>query len=92
LSIDFITYMRDVDPPVMPPFETTLYSDGGYGVLGRVLERLTNQTYSEALQSLITQPLGLNSTSVYLPQVDFNALAFPANVTSWGVDNQVTAP
>lgn len=84
--------MRDVNPPVIPAFETALYSDAGYGVLGRVLEQLTNLTYSEALQSLIVEPLGLNSTSTFVPEGDFNALAFPENSTTWGLDNQVTAP
>lgn len=87
--------MRDQKIPVAPPFQTPLYSDAGFGILGRVLERMTGLSYAEALQHLITDPLGLNHTSVFEPVGnDLDALIVPGDATlsSWGVDNQVTAP
>lgn len=87
--------MRDIKRPVIPAFQTAMYSDAGFGILGRVLERLTNQTYAEALQSVLAHPLGLKSTSSIVPPDEgLNALAIPGNSaeSSWGKDNQVTAP
>jgi CubicO group peptidase (beta-lactamase class C family) len=91
----FLAEMRDVKRPVIPAFQTALYSDSGFGVLGRILERLTNQTYAEALQTVLAGPLGLKGTSsIVLPDKGLNALAIPGNYaeSSWGKDNQIIAP
>ena len=87
--------MRDRKRPVMPPFETPLYSDAGFGVLGRVLERLTGLPYADAVQSALSAPLGLNGTSAIEPPSEgLNGLVLPGSLaeSSWGLDNQVTAP
>lgn len=87
--------MRDVKRPVAPTFFTALYSDAGFGVLGRVLERVTNQTYSDAVQSVLAGPLGLNGTSSIVQAGEgLNALAIPGNAaeSSWAKDNQISAP
>lgn len=81
--------------PVIPPFETALYSDAGFAVLGRVLERLTGLPYNDALQSVLAEPLGLNGTSTFAPPDNgLNALVVPGNASqsSWGFDNQILAP
>ncbi|KAF2735114.1 beta-lactamase/transpeptidase-like protein [Polyplosphaeria fusca] len=90
----FLQRMRDVKRPVVPVFQTAMYSDAGFGVLGRVIERLTNQSYADALQTHLAVPLGLKSVSTFEPPADgLNALAIPGGdlVSSWGTDNQITA-
>lgn len=87
--------MRDRKRPVVPPFETPLYSDVGFGVLGRVLERLTGLPYADAVQSLLCAPLGLNGTSAIEPPSEgLNGLILSGSFaeSSWGFDNQLTAP
>lgn len=87
--------MKDQERPVAPVFTTALYSDAGYAMLGRVLERLTNQSYEDALQTHLAKPLGLESTGSIEPKAeDRNALAIPGNATvsTWGKDNPITAP
>ncbi|KAJ4304649.1 hypothetical protein N0V90_000175 [Kalmusia sp. IMI 367209] len=89
----FLAEMRDLKRPIIPAFQTAVYSDAGFGVLGRVLERLTNQTYEDALQTHLAKPLRLPSTGGKLPVAEgLNALAIPGNssVTGWGKDNHVT--
>ncbi|KAH7353176.1 beta-lactamase/transpeptidase-like protein [Pyrenochaeta sp. MPI-SDFR-AT-0127] len=67
-------------------FKTVLNSDVGFGVLGRVLERLTNQTYDEALKSVLGAPLGLSSTSTIMPPSEGpNTLALPRNEIQSGI-------
>jgi CubicO group peptidase (beta-lactamase class C family) len=65
-----------------------VYSDNGFALLGRVLERITNQTYEESLASVLSEPLGLNSTSTTLPPEGSNAFALEGDfaVSSWGQD------
>jgi CubicO group peptidase (beta-lactamase class C family) len=92
--------MKDVKRPVIPVFQTAIYSDAGFGVLGRVLERLTNQTYEEALKTHLSEPLGLKFTGAREPPAEgLNALAIPPGegesqglFSSWAQDNQITAP
>ncbi|KAF2652771.1 beta-lactamase/transpeptidase-like protein [Lophiostoma macrostomum CBS 122681] len=90
---DFLSEMRDFKRPVIPVFQTAVYSDAGWGVLGLVLERLTNQSYAAALQSTLAQPLELVSSGATEPSAEgLNALALPRELTSWGMDNQISAP
>lgn len=89
--------MRNNKPPTAPVFTTPLYSDSGFGVLGRVLERLTNLTYDEAIKAVLDKPLGINATT-FAPKgtngTNVNAIIVPGSAaeSSWGVDNQVKAP
>lgn len=89
----FLTQMRDRQYARSPVFQTGLYADSGFGVLGRVLERITNKTYNDAIKSVLGEPLGLKDiTSFKPPSEGLNALALPGNESSWGFDNQITAP
>lgn len=45
-----------------------MYSDGGFGVLGRVLERMTGLPYREVIYSVLSRPLGLNYTTTFIPK------------------------
>lgn len=88
--------MRDQKRPVFKPWTNALYSDASWAVLGRVLERLTGQPYEVALQTALTDQLGLNSTSAIEPASEgLNAVLIPNtndSVSAWGLDNLVTAP
>lgn len=88
--------MRDKQKARVPVFETSLYSDAGFGVLGRVLERMTNQTYNDALRAVLVKNLGLSSSTTVEPKGDgLNALNLDIVLdggSSWGLDNQVIAP
>jgi CubicO group peptidase (beta-lactamase class C family) len=49
---------------VYPPGERFFYSNFGYGVLERILERVGGRPYAEVLRDVVLQPLGLQSTIV----------------------------
>lgn len=63
MKTDFLKLMRNEKRPTMPPFQRPLYSDGGWAILGRVLERLTNLPLNDALQKALSKPLDLNYTA-----------------------------
>lgn len=88
--------MRDQKRPVFKPWTNALYSDASWGVLGRILERLTGLSYEEALQTALVKPLGLNSTATIEPASEgLNAVAIPTMEeapSGWGLDNPITAP
>ncbi|EEQ92497.2 uncharacterized protein BDCG_07617 [Blastomyces dermatitidis ER-3] len=97
----FLAQMRDAKVPSQPIFQSSLYSDSGFGVLGRVLERMTGLTYNDAIQSVLARPLGLKITgSILPPGKNPNAVIIPGKTpvpgeapeTAWGYDNQIIAP
>jgi CubicO group peptidase (beta-lactamase class C family) len=45
-----------------PPGEAVSYNNSSFSLAGRVLERVTEQPYEDALQSLLLEPLGLEDT------------------------------
>ena len=86
--------MKERKRPVVLPFETSVYSDGGYAMLGGILHRLTGMPYNDAIQAILSEPLGLNVSGSVEPEGDDrNVLAIPgdASVSSWGQDRQVLA-
>ncbi|KAI6753779.1 hypothetical protein HG531_005948 [Fusarium graminearum] len=91
---DFLTYMKEKKRPVVLPYQVPVYSDGGFAMLGGVLQRLTGLSYNDALKKLLGEPLGLNSSTSIEPKgKDRNVLAIPGppEVSSWGQDKQVIA-
>ncbi|OJD11518.1 hypothetical protein AJ78_07732 [Emergomyces pasteurianus Ep9510] len=98
---EFLAQMRDAKVPSQTVFQSSLYSDGGFGVLGRVLESMTGATYNEAIQGVLAKPLGLKITgSIVPPGKAPNAIVIPGKTpvpgegpeTAWGYDNQIVAP
>ncbi len=61
-------------PPVAPPGTRWSYSNYGYDLLGRVVELVTGQDVSSAIQQRIAGPLGLHRT--FLP-TSGNGLSMP---------------
>ncbi|KAF5025453.1 hypothetical protein F66182_2476 [Fusarium sp. NRRL 66182] len=92
----FLNYMRDERHPVVTPYRNAVYSDGGYGILTLVLERLTGREYKDAMEEIIFEPLGLNSSSTRVPNgtdvdaVDRTVLGEELSL-SWGYDVPVFA-
>jgi N-acyl-D-amino-acid deacylase len=61
--IDIIHYMmkRKLD---FDPGERYAYSNFGYCILGRVIEKATGQSYEAAMQKLIFEPIGIKNTKL----------------------------
>jgi CubicO group peptidase (beta-lactamase class C family) len=45
---------------IAPPGTRTSYSQAGYNLLGRLIEKVTGQTFEQAVISLVLEPLGLS--------------------------------
>jgi CubicO group peptidase (beta-lactamase class C family) len=91
---DLLTHMRDVKRPVTSPYRNALYSDGGFALLGEVLARISGQSYGDAIQSILCEPLGMEHISVTAPKGEgVNAINRTAitNNTSWGLDLPIVA-
>ncbi|KAF2754506.1 beta-lactamase/transpeptidase-like protein [Pseudovirgaria hyperparasitica] len=92
---EYFASLRDHKRPVFAPFHTSLYSDNGFGILGRVLERMTGMKYNDAIQHVLGGQLNLGSFTSFAPGGDgLNAFKLPGNgtVSSWGMDPQTQAP
>ncbi|KAF6798262.1 beta-lactamase [Colletotrichum musicola] len=81
--------------PVTSPYRNAVYSDGGYTLLGQVLARLAGvETYAEAIEATLFEPLGLNSSTAIAPNTtDLNAInrGLFTNMTAWGLDVPIAA-
>ncbi|MEO3817785.1 serine hydrolase domain-containing protein [Plantactinospora sp. B24E8] len=51
---------------IAPPGTRVSYSQAGYNLAGRIVEKVTGLTYEQAVASLLTEPLGL-SHSLFAP-------------------------
>ena len=54
--------MLEGQPQKAPPGEGFSYCNGGYMVLAIVLERITGETFQEAVRRLVLEPAGLEAT------------------------------
>ena len=45
---------------IAPPGTRVSYSQAGYNLLGRIIEKVTGQTFEQAVSSLVFEPLGLS--------------------------------
>jgi CubicO group peptidase (beta-lactamase class C family) len=52
---------------IAPPGERASYSQAAYGVVGRIIEKVTDHTYEQAVAALVLKPLGL-SHSFFAPE------------------------
>jgi D-alanyl-D-alanine carboxypeptidase len=55
-----ISWTLNNDTLTSPPGTAYIYSHFGYCVLGRVIEKITGLSYTEAIQSLVLQPSGIS--------------------------------
>lgn len=61
---DVLQMARALPPQAAPDSGRSYYSDTNFQLLGAVIERVTQQSYDEALQTRICAPLGLTQTGV----------------------------
>ncbi|MBL4676788.1 MAG: serine hydrolase, partial [Mucilaginibacter sp.] len=59
-----ITWTLDNRPLSNTPGTKYAYSNFGYCILGRVIEKITGQTYEAAVKSLILQPIGITDMAI----------------------------
>jgi CubicO group peptidase (beta-lactamase class C family) len=64
-------------------FETPIYSNAAYGLLGLALEKITGQTFDEVFEETISKPLGLKRTFWAFPGNDSNAVIPGDESSTW---------
>ncbi|MDO8905417.1 MAG: serine hydrolase domain-containing protein [Hydrogenophaga sp.] len=79
---EVLGWARDEMRPHFPPGEgrRALYADTNFYLLGEVIARVCGTSLAEALQRLITVPLGLNATRFFGPGVSAMPLRHGASV------------
>ncbi|SRR5260221_9449245 len=63
-AAQLISWTLDNRPLNYAPGINYAYSNFGYCVLGRVIEKVTNQTYEDAVKGLVLQPLGITDMTI----------------------------
>jgi len=61
---ELISWALDNLPLKNPPGKVFAYSNFGYCLLGRVIERVTGQSYSDYVQNTILLPSGITSMRI----------------------------
>jgi len=57
----YVEHMAEL-PQITPPGFIVSYNNASLGLAGRIIEKVTGQTYEGALASLVLEPLGLHDT------------------------------
>ncbi|KAK3305023.1 beta-lactamase/transpeptidase-like protein [Chaetomium strumarium] len=72
-------------PPVYPPNQSPVYSNGGTSLVGLVVEAASNRTLSAVLQDMIQGPQGLGLRHTTVGNVPDNAenMFIPVGGTDW---------
>lgn len=63
-AAQLISWTLDNRPLANPPGTAYAYSNFGYCVLGRVIEKVTGLDYESAVKSLVLQPLGIGDMTI----------------------------
>ncbi|MEX1187705.1 MAG: serine hydrolase domain-containing protein [Bacteroidia bacterium] len=65
-NTDLISKMASLKPGLnFTPGNRFLYSNTGYAVLASIVEKISGTTFSEFMQKVVFQPLGMNNTRIY---------------------------
>ncbi|KAJ5391966.1 hypothetical protein N7509_007456 [Penicillium cosmopolitanum] len=96
---DLFTFFREKRLPVIAPYHSAIYSDGGFAVLGQVLARLSGKSVTDSFEELLWKPLGMTNTSTRVPKgsnlnvIDRTSVAHKSslNMTAWGQDLEIVA-
>ncbi|KAF4949968.1 hypothetical protein FSARC_13329 [Fusarium sarcochroum] len=73
--------------PVEAPFETPIYSNIGYQLIGYALENITGSKYPDILSRQLIKPLRLNSTTYFKPaNDDFSVIPDTPSDSSYDVE------
>jgi CubicO group peptidase (beta-lactamase class C family) len=65
-SVDDYLALFAADPLQFEPGSSRAYSNGGYVVLGKIIEKLSGQSYYDYVRDRITGPAGMSDTRHYL--------------------------
>ena len=71
-----------------------MYSDGGFLLLTQIIERVSGLNYTDAIQSILSEALGLEGTSAVAPKgddVDIINRKLIDDASLWGVDIPIVA-
>lgn len=85
-SLQELVAVVDALAPAFEPGARYGYSNAGYILLGRLLERVTGNDYSEVIRAEIVEPLGLEHTGVYRGLDAVLGQAVPYRMTPDGVE------
>ncbi|MDQ3077259.1 MAG: beta-lactamase family protein [Pseudomonadota bacterium] len=66
-TAELVAVFRDL-PPTAQPGQAWEYNNGGYVLLGAIIEKVTGQAWHEALAERITRPLGLRTIAYAVPE------------------------
>jgi CubicO group peptidase (beta-lactamase class C family) len=73
---DYVAKLADLDL-IARPGTRAFYSQAGYNLAGRIVEKVTGLTYERAVASLVFKPLGLTHSLVTTPKPPAPAPAMP---------------
>jgi CubicO group peptidase (beta-lactamase class C family) len=71
--------------PIAPPGARASYSQAGYNLAGRVIEKVTGLTFERAVASLLLEPLGLSRTFFAVGDVMTRRFAVGHNLAADGM-------
>ena len=74
-------------PPLFPPGTRSQYSNGGYVVLGLIIEKVTGHTYYDWVQEKISKPLGMKDTGFL--EAEYPASNVASGYTPNGMDGKM---
>ena len=76
--------------PVTAVAKTPMYSNIAFSLIGLALKEATGKNYTQLLDELVAQPLGLSSTRE--SPGDDDLAVIPPGESSWGSDYSINAP
>jgi len=74
-------------PPLFPPGTRSQYSNGGYVVLGLIIEKVTAHTYYDWVKERISEPLGMKDTGFL--EAEYPASNVASGYTRNGMDGKM---
>ncbi len=96
-----IAKTKSIKPPFVPEAKGKAhYSDANFQLLGKIIEIITNKSYSENCNEFIIGPLGLSKTYLYQDTTDHSPkslyfktkeLHIPKAMTSFGSDGSIVS-
>lgn len=86
---EIITVAR-ASSKVFEPNDRSTYSNAGFSLLGQILERATNKSFSDVISSSILSPLGMENTRTSKPKDVQGIIPYDHNV--WAVDLGADTP
>lgn len=79
------------EPMAFEPGARQVYSNGGYVLLGRVIETVSGRTYNDYIQEHIYRRAGMTASGFVRPDTRFDGLALPGGADS-AAGSQPAAP